>query len=226
MMSDLRYELKLVCEGCWLAQARTWLQLHPAGFVTAFPTRQVNNIYLDTPALDSLNANLTGVSQRQKLRLRWYGPSTRRARPWLELKAKENLLGSKLRVQMATPIDLTQPWTGILPAVRDTVPPEWHAWRQAALQPTLFNHYQREYYWTYDRGIRATIDLAPYACDQRISPRPNLHAPLPIADLVVIELKAPPEGMERLQEIVGRLPVPRSRNSKYVNGLVTALLTQ
>jgi hypothetical protein len=225
-MSDLRYELKLVCEGRWLAQARTWLQLHPAGFVTAFPTRQVNNIYLDTPALDSLNANLTGVSRRQKLRLRWYGGSTHRVRPWLELKAKENLLGSKRRVQMGAPIDLTQPWTGILAAVRGTVPPEWHAWRQAALQPTLFNHYQREYYWTYDRAIRATIDYAPYACDQRISPRPNLRSPLPIADSVVIELKAPPERMDRLQEVVGRFPVPRSRNSKYVSGLLTALRTQ
>jgi hypothetical protein len=225
-MSDLRYELKLVCEGRWLGQARTWLQLHPAGFVTAFPTRQVNNIYLDTPALDSLNANFSGISQRQKLRLRWYGGSTRRARPWLELKSKENLLGSKRRVQMAAPIDLTQPWTGILQAVRDTVPQDWHAWLHAALQPTLFNHYQREYYWTYDQGIRATIDFAPCACDQRMSPRANLDSPLPIADSVVIELKAPPERMDRLQEIVGRFPVPRSRNSKYVNGLLTALLTQ
>jgi hypothetical protein len=59
-----------------------------------------------------------------------------------------------------------------------------------------------------------------------MSPCLGLHCALPIADLVVIELKAPPEGMERLQEIVGRFPVPRSRNSKYVNGLVTALLTQ
>jgi hypothetical protein len=226
MMPDLRYELKLVCEGRWLAQARTWLQLHPAGFVTAFPTRQVNNIYLDTPALDSLNTNLAGTSRRQKLRLRWYGTATRRVRPWLELKSKENLLGSKRRVQMATPIDLTEPWTGILQAVRDTVPQDWHAWLHAALQPTLFNHYQREYYWTYDQGIRATIDFAPCACDQRMSPRANLDSPLPIADSVVIELKAPPERMDRLQEIVGRFPVPRSRNSKYVNGLLTALLTQ
>ena len=225
-MSDLRYELKLVCEGRWLGQARTWLQLHPAGFVTAFPTRRVNSLYLDTLHLSSLNDNLAGLSARQKLRLRWYGGSTRRARPWLELKSKENLLGSKRRVQMATPIDLTHPWTRILPPVRDTIPPEWHSWLHAALQPTLFNHYQREYYWTYDQGIRATIDFAPYACDQRISPRPNLHSPLAIPDSVVIELKAPPARMDRLQEIVGRFPVPRSRNSKYVNGLLTALLTQ
>lgn len=226
MTSELRYELKLVCEGRWLARARTWLQLHPAGFVTAYPPRQVNNIYLDTPALDCLNANFSGTSQRQKLRLRWYGGRTRRPRPWLELKAKENLLGRKRRVQMAAPIDLTEPWTRILPAVRDTIPPEWHCWLEAALQPTLFNHYQREYYWTYDQGIRATIDFAPCACDQRMSPRPNLHCSLPIEDSVVIELKAPPESVDRLQEIAGRFPVPRHRNSKYVNGLRAALMTQ
>ena len=75
-MSNLRYELKLVCDGRLLPQARSWIRLHPAVFMTAYPPRQVNNIYLDTPALVSLNANLAGFSKRQKFRLRWYADGT------------------------------------------------------------------------------------------------------------------------------------------------------
>jgi len=224
-MSELRYELKLVCDVGWLAQARSWVQLHPAGFVTAYPTRQINNIYFDTPTLDSLNANLSGLSRRQKIRLRWYGHGSGRVRPWLEVKAKENLLGRKWRVPLPAPIDLSEPWTNILPAVRAAVPPACHRWRLGALQPALFNHYRRDYYWTHDQVVRATIDFAPHACDQRSSPRPSLACPLPIEDSVVIELKAPPSSVDRLEEIMACFPIRRSRNSKYASGLLTALRT-
>jgi hypothetical protein len=56
-LPPLRYELKLVCEAPYLAQARSWLRLHPEGFRVAFPPRMVNSLYLDTPHLNSFNAN-------------------------------------------------------------------------------------------------------------------------------------------------------------------------
>ena len=222
-MSNFRYELKLVSEGHRLAQARSWIRLHPAAFVIAFPPRQVNNIYLDTPALDSLNANLRGVSKRQKLRLRWYGDYIR---PWLELKTKENLLGDKKRAQLPCTVDLNQPWVKVLRTVRDHAPAEWRPWLNGIVRPSLYNRYRREYYVTIDGTIRATLDFDQYACDQRFWPRPNLRRALPITDAVVIEIKGALEEIDRLQEIVGRFPISRSRNSKYVNGLLTALFTQ
>ena len=98
-IAGLRYELKLVCEPHRLAQARSWIRLHPARFVVAYPPRRVNSLYLDTPDLSSLGENLAGVSDRQKLRLRWYGDSVRAIEPLLELKQKRNLLGRKKQVQ-------------------------------------------------------------------------------------------------------------------------------
>jgi hypothetical protein len=209
-----------------MAQARSWIRLHPVGFVTAFPPRQVNNIYLDTPAYDSLNANLIGISKRQKLRLRWYGDVSQQMQPWLELKVKENLLGDKKRTLLPCTIDLTRPWVEILQTVQDHAPNEWRPWLPGSIRPSLFNCYQREYYVTYDGAIRATLDFAQYACDQRLSASPNLRHPLPIPDTVIIEIKGAPEDIDRLQEVVGRFPIPRSRNSKYVSGLLTAFLTQ
>jgi hypothetical protein len=225
-MPNLRYELKLVCGGSWRAQAQSWMQLHPAGFATAYPPRRVNNIYLDTPSCDSLSANLAGVSKRQKLRLRWYGDDPQHIQPWLELKVKENLLGDKKRALLPCTIDLTQSWVEILRIVQNHAPDECRPWLSGMIRPTLFNRYQREYYVTPDGAIRATVDFSQYACDQRFSPSPNLRYSLPIPDTTIIEIKGAPEEIDRLQEIVNLFPIPRSRNSKYVSGLLMALFTQ
>ena len=222
--AGLRYELKLVCDPHRLAQARSWIRLHPAGFVVAYPPRRVNSLYLDTPHLSSFDENLAGVSARQKLRLRWYGEDVRGIEPVLELKQKRDLLGRKKQVRLPCRLDLTSSWREILGAIRTCVEPEWRVLLQTADQPTLFNHYQREYYATPDNALRVTLDYAYAAYDQRLSLRPNLRVPLPVADQVVIEIKAAPEHAERLQEAIAQFPALRTRNSKYVGSLQTALL--
>jgi len=115
------------------------------------------------------------------------------------------------------------PWTQIMGTIRAHAGPEWQAMLQTVDQPTLLTHYQREYYVTPDGAIRVTLDLNQAAYDQRLSPRPNLRVRLPIADAVVIEIKTGQEHAERLQDVAARFPVLRSRNSKYVRGLLAAL---
>jgi hypothetical protein len=222
--AGLRYELKLVCDPHRLAQARSWIRLHPAGFSVAYPPRRVNSLYLDTPHLSSFDENLAGVSERQKLRLRWYGEGVREIEPVLELKQKRDLLGSKKQFWLPCKLDLTCSWREILGAVQACVDPEWRVVLQTVNQPTLLNHYQREYYATPDGTLRVTLDYACVAYDQRLSLRPNLRVPLPITDRVVVEIKAAPEHAERLQEAVAQFPALRTRNSKYVGSLQAALL--
>jgi hypothetical protein len=221
--SDLRYEIKLVCDGHRLPQVRSWVRLHPAGFRTAYPPRWVNSLYLDTLHLSSFNDNLAGLDMRQKLRLRWYGDGMTSIQPYLELKLKRNLLGRKRRYLLPCKLDLTLAWTEILEAIRANTGPNWRTLLQTVHQPTLLTSYQREYYVTPDGGIRATLDFDQVAYDQRFSPRPNLRIRLPIADSVVIEIKAAQEQVERLPEIAAQFPVLRSRNSKYASGLRVAV---
>lgn len=217
--TDLRYELKLVCAPHLLPQARSWIRLHPAGFVAAYPPRRVNSLYLDTLHLSSLSENLAGLSARDKLRLRWYGEAMTDIQPYLELKQKRNMLGKKRRYLLPCKLDMSAPWSEILETIRANVGPDWRAILQTVNRPTLLNHYRREYYVTPDSAIRATLDFAQAAYDQRLVLRPNLQARLPSADNVVIEIKSGQEQAERLPEIVARFPAPRSRNSKYVGGL-------
>jgi len=224
--ANLRYELKMVCGQHRLAQARSWIRLHPAGFVVAFPPRRVNSLYLDTPHLSSLNDNLEGVSARQKLRLRWYGDEMADIQPYLELKRKRNLLGRKERYLLSGKLDLTLTWREILAVMRKETgffPKNLVSILQTVNQPTLLNRYQREYYVTPDGAIRVTLDFDQAAYDQRLSPRPNLRLELPIGDTVVIEIKTGQEHAERLRQVVAWFPVRRSRNSKYAGGLLAAL---
>ena len=221
--AGLRYELKWVCEPHQLAQARSWIRLHPAGFVVAYPPRRVNSLYLDTPHLSSFDENLAGVSDRQKLRLRWYGDDAQTISPLLELKVKRNLLGTKVQVLLPCTLDLTSPWSALLGTIRACVEPAWRVRMQTATQPTLFNHYQREYYCTSDGALRVTLDYAYAAYDQRLSLCPNLRVPLAVADRLVIEVKAAPEHVERLQEAAAQFPALRTRNSKYASSLLAAL---
>ena len=218
----MRYELKMTCNPNQLAQARSWIRLHPAGFRKTYPSRQINNLYLDTPHLNSFNANQEGVSRRQKLRLRWYGEANGAlpaVNPTLELKLKENLLGSKNQQVLDCTIDWQRPYSHILQTIRRAADLEWQQRLGTAVQPILINCYRREYYATYDGLIRATLDYAQAAFSQRIGLYPNFQRPSPLPDLVVVEMKSAPGDSERLQAAMSHFPVPRSRNSKYVNGI-------
>jgi hypothetical protein len=224
--SKLRYELKMVCAPVWLAQARTWIRLHPAGFRQAYPPRLVNNLYLDTPHLNSFNANRVGVSTRQKLRLRWYGKTDGAStnKPILELKSKENLLGDKKQQVLDCVLDWKRPYAHILQTIRDHAGTEWQQWLLTITRPTLINRYQREYYISADGTMRATLDFNQVAFGQRLARHPNFQRQLYLPDLVVIELKAVPEHSEQLQAAMAHFPIPRSRNSKYVNGILATPL--
>lgn len=209
-----------------LAQARTWIRLHRAGFVTAYPRRVVNNLYLDTPDLNSLNANLQGVGSRQKLRLRWYGRSQSYtiAQPTLELKYKDNMLGNKKQEQLECELDLRWEYGRWLKTIWQAASPSWQHWLSAASQPTLLNSYQREYFVTPDGEIRATLDYDLRVFGQRTAAKPNLSTPSQLEPAIIVEVKCTPNQAERLEEVMAEFPVQRRRYSKYVNGALAGNL--
>ena len=219
--TDWRYELKLTCGAELLAQARDWIRLHPEGFRTANPSRIVNNIYLDTIELRSLNANLSSLSNKQKLRIRWYGEDT--GRPVLELKYKQNWLGRKRRFNLPKSLDLSKSWSQILADVRANVPTSWQHLLEKMNQPTLINLYHREYYATLDGEIRVTLDYSQKVYNQRFTLRPNLRHCLPVEELLVIELKGASSQSIRLQQACSDFPICLSRNSRYAKNLRSAL---
>ena len=57
-------------------------------FKSQYPKRKVNSIYFDNSKLNSIRENLDGVSNKKKVRLRWYGRQTNLEEPILEIKSK------------------------------------------------------------------------------------------------------------------------------------------
>lgn len=224
--SGWRYELKVVCEGHMLGQARSWLRLHPENFRVTYQPRIVNNLYFDTQNFENLDDNLAGIPDRRKLRLRWYGPPTSLIikNSTMEIKEKRGYLGDKRRFNLKDTFDLSKPYYLTVPALFSNFEPAWLARIKTMSQPTLINRYRREYFASGDGAVRATLDYEQIVFDQRLSAIPNLARSMPMTDLVIIELKASPELHARLEEVMGHFPMQRTRNSKYVRGMLGSLI--
>ncbi len=199
-----------------------WLRLHPAGFSSSYPPRRVNNIYFDTPDLANVEDNLAGVSERRKIRLRWYGQTNEIVRGVWELKRKKAGLGWKETQKLGCSIALDRPatWMQIVPRLRGTASAAMAAHLDSRFVPTLINHYERRYYESWNGTVRATVDYDQAFFDQRFSAMPNLNRRKPSADDLVLELKAAPEHYDRLVGVVQSFPMRLARNSKYVNGIL------
>ncbi len=215
-----RYETKIVCPAAWLPSVHAVVRLHPEGFRVAFPPRRVNSIYLDTFDADSVRENLAGVGERDKLRWRWYGADGM-ARSQLELKRKRGLAGWKEVCLIDAPFDLeNRTWSEAFAFLRRHASDPFRVWLKRASCATLINHYEREYYVSWDRQLRLTIDTRQAVYDQRFASHPNLRYPAPAPGTVVVEIKADVRLAGRLSEAINAFPFRPDRNSKYVGGFM------
>jgi len=221
-----RYEIKIPLPAPMLYEVEAWVRLHPAHWRVAYPPRQVNNVYFDSANLAGLNANLGGIADRAKLRLRWYGTDLAHARGAnLELKRKQGMAGWKDIVAVEGEFDLeAMTWPVMCAALRDTSDLQARGWLDHFAYPVLVNHYWRAYYVTPDDVVRLTIDTALRAYDQRVSVRPNLRRAMSLDARGVVELKAAmqPEAVRQLSDALMRFPVRVDRFSKYVQGMLAA----
>lgn len=224
---ELRYEVKIVVPGALLPLARSWMRAHHSAFVGSYPPRVVNNLYLDTEDLRCLQDNLDGVSERQKVRVRWYGERTSDISPSLEVKQKRERLSWKARYQLSAPCDLScgETWRSIISRMMVELPPALKAWVGGGWTPILVNRYRREYFESSDRQVRVTLDFAQTVYDQLLSPYPNLTRSAPQPDTAILEIKGEADAWESIREVANGFPFGVSRNSKYLVGYEAILGT-
>ena len=67
----MRYELKFIFDNNQLNNFQDWL-LQNSSFKKKYENRTVNSVYFDDLYNTSANDNLSGISKREKYRLRWY----------------------------------------------------------------------------------------------------------------------------------------------------------
>ena len=202
-----------------LLRFRWWQRGHGRAFTPAYPTRTVNNIYFDSPDWTNYGDNMSGVSDRTKCRLRWYGELETGAEATFEVKRRRNAIGHKRgqRVPMSELHLRSLPIERLYTRLRVLLPAELRLQLDQCHRPVLYNRFRREYYEAPD-GLRLTVDTDIVHAPLRGSSLPALR-PTPGATHAVVELKYPLERRPEAQEAFRRLPFRATRFSKYMAGI-------
>lgn len=220
VFEETRYEVKSPVREIDLEDVRTFLEIHPYSVSRLHPSQQINNVYFDTRELDAHWDNKSGVSEREKVRLRWYGDTHKPQKSQLEVKRKLKEFGWKLNQPVAVPLDLTSlTWDEVIAAVYEALDPPMRGWIERYGQPIMINQYQREYYATADRRVRITIDSGLLWFDQRWSWKPNLSTSELRSSFGVVEVKATAADREAGVAFFHDFPYRVTTNSKYVLGV-------
>ena len=211
----MRYERKFRVENIPPQELLQYLKQHPAGLISLYPDRQINNIYFDTPNFVMYQDNVMGLAERKKVRVRWYGENIREIRkPILELKTRHNEQGDKksFPVQIFSLAQLA-PLTQEVAQLSQIY---------TALQPVLLNSYKRSYWGTRNGEFRWTLDWDLRYTSLVHNPIFQTHQHSETG-VCILELKYAPEHEERVDEQVQFIPFPRTKNSKYVSGVELTL---
>lgn len=220
-LRTFRYERKFLVETLMPFQVSLMIKRHPRLFHEPYPPRFVNNLYLDTPDMDNYYENVSGATQRRKVRVRWYGdPFGEITQPMLEVKIKDGVVGTKH----------TYPLSGFQMDARfcdrvfqraltkSDLPPE-ACLALRGMQVVLFNRYYRHYYASRDGDFRITLDtdMEFYKINGLFSNH-FVHHQRNAQD-VVVELKYEIAQEPQANRVASFFPFRMTRNSKYVQGI-------
>jgi hypothetical protein len=218
-----RHEIKIIVPGHLGSMVDGWIRLHPEGFRTEYPSRRVNSLYYDTLNWDSLRDNAAGISERSKLRLRWYGSVNKTDHLQLEIKSRRAGLVSKQTepIDGDFEFDGTLAWPEFKAAISNSSPLFQHETKLVV--PTIVTSYERDYFVTFDNRIRLTLDKSLRY--HRVASGDVQFSPAPIGEKVfIIEVKGNPSEVERIMDITRKFPLRPGQNSKFVHASLTNLL--
>jgi hypothetical protein len=214
---EYRYEIKFVLNEINLTTALNWVYTSTK-LRKKFKGRYVNSLYFDDPEFGAVRDNLAGISQRQKIRLRWYRHVNLVNGLVLEQKNRVDRYGNKNRLPIRDKQLTERPITNINQAVgqilRDNrVSMETH------YAASLHIEYYRQYFED-NNGLRLTFDreitFKNIISSQTIDTLPKVSYPP-----VVMELKFTPDLKNYAADLLRFLPMTPKRHSKYLAGLST-----
>jgi hypothetical protein len=220
--SNPRYERKFVTDRLALSEVLALVRRHPAAFRETYPTRSVNNLYLDSPEFRDYHHHVNGVAHRTKTRLRWYGSwAGRIATLSLEHKLKCGLVSGKVSHKLPSLSMNGHVSRPDLEAAFDGANlPELARLALHHVQPSLLNRYQRHYFQSADGRFRLTVDSGLQFAAARQAQGTGVSFRPPDA-LVVVELKYGLAEAEFAAPVTNALPFRLARCSKYVLGINT-----
>ena len=215
-MSDSRYEIKYVLNESQLSHILNLIKHH--GFKNHHPQRTVNSLYFEDYNFSSIKDNISGISKRKKLRLRWYDDNS--ITPFLEIKKRSGRVGNKSKI--STPfkngdeIEMmnSREISSILKS-RNNV--DNQIFLHNNLEPLLLVNYKRDYFISKE-GVRLTIDkkikFSSVSKFNSLSFQKKIRY-----NKSIVEIKFPIELRESLNTMFRRTELTPSRYSKYLVGV-------
>lgn len=206
----MRYERKYRIEDQTYEQVRIEILSIVGAFAESYPDRWVNSIYLDSTDFSALRENQSGVSNRSKYRLRWYGDLYEDIlTPILEEKVKNNLLGYKNTWKL--------PSTSLSPDnLRASL--DLSQIRDMDIQPVAMIRYLRTYLESFDHRVRITIDKQLQyrgINNYEVDPYPTRD------DAIVLEIKYDQRIEHEIADILQSIRYRLTKNSKFVSGVMS-----
>jgi SPX domain protein involved in polyphosphate accumulation len=182
-------------------------------FRTQYPLRKVNSIYFDTHDYVSIRENLDGVSNKKKIRLRWYGKLNIINNPSIEIKSKKGFETKKESISIKELNNISFPTLENLKNITDKI--NIILKTKKPIYPILTTHYEREYLISLNGKIRATVDFNLKSIF--LNNFSQIDIIKNFKNICILELKYPTSSdmyvREKLKDITLRL----SKNSKFVN---------
>tara|TARA_R110002167_G_scaffold206691_18_gene410812 strand:- start:19338 stop:20144 length:807 start_codon:yes stop_codon:yes gene_type:complete len=216
-----RYERKFTVPSHYsMSQMQMVVKSNPAMFREIYNERKVNNIYMDTPNHQFYHDNVLGVSDRKKVRIRWYGLLSGEIRnPVLEIKIKKGLVGDKWSFPLQTfDFDNTMNKRKLQAIFQASNLPPSILEITRNLGPTLVNSYHRKYYLSVNKAFRITLDsnISYYHIHQNFN---HINTIGHRDSQAVMELKYALDDDGAVDRITAHLPFRMDKKSKYISGI-------
>jgi hypothetical protein len=218
--TSFRYERKFLISELDRYEIESLVKLHPAIFSEIHHQRFVNNIYFDTINLSNYFDNVIGVTQRLKVRIRWYGGLLGFIeKPVLELKIKKGFLGGKLRFPLDSfYLDSSYSLKAQQEIFAKSSVPDVLLNHLKSLNFTLLNRYSRKYFESADHKFRITIDfdMVFHKIDYTNN---SLIEKIVDYNNTILELKYSDKDDDEARYITNYFPFRMTKSSKYVSGI-------
>tara|TARA_Y100000590_G_C15521902_1_gene939679 strand:- start:187 stop:861 length:675 start_codon:yes stop_codon:yes gene_type:complete len=182
-------------------------------FLNNYPRRSVNSIYFDDYNFSSIRENLDGVSNKKKIRIRWYGKEEKLKNPRLEIKSKKGSETIKNNYSINELNNLRFNNIKDLEKIRNVINIKIKS--KKIIYPILSTHYEREYFVSSNSKIRATVDYNLRSVYLKNLSQINIFKNF--SKVCILELKYPTKLDKYLRENLKNITLRLSKNSKFVN---------
>ncbi len=203
----------------WVFRSKNYLSLinsllrSDLFFTNQYPNRKVNSIYFDDLNFSSIRENLDGISNKKKIRVRWYGKKNILTKPQLEIKSKKGAETTKKNYSMNQLNNLKFTDYTNLEKINDLV--NLKVKSKKIIKSLLSTHYEREYFVSNDSKIRATVDYNLQSI--YLNNLSQLNIIKNFNKVCILELKYSIKSDKFVRQKLKNITLRLTKNSKFVN---------